>query len=229
MRVSTTSGTGTWPSPRKTPRRVTRWARGWPTYAHATPACPPAKSPPSRRCTRGGTRHGAPCGSAPGTRQAIMARPTARSSRPVASPPPATASANGCTCSAPATPPSTPNSNASSPRSASTPPRQPPPGPRRNMRAGAEEALAHARSYTAEHGHLAQVSVTTVHHGYPLGRWLAGQRSQQQRKVLSPERQQALNAIDPWWCPPWSLRWQRNYHRARDAAASRFPPGRERL
>ena len=46
---------------------------------------------------------------------------------------------------------------------------------------------------------------------------LAGQRSQQQRKVLSPERQQALNAIDPWWCPPWNLRWQRNYHRARDA------------
>ncbi|MFH8476206.1 Helicase associated domain protein [Streptomyces sp. NPDC018000] len=93
---------------------------------------------------------------------------------------------------------------------------------RRNMRAGAEEALAHARTYTAEHGHLAQVSVTTVHHGYPLGRWLAGQRSQQQRKVLSPERQQALNAIAPWWCPPWNLRWQRNYYRARDAADSRL-------
>ncbi|MFB7459226.1 Helicase associated domain protein [Streptomyces sp. NPDC056188] len=92
---------------------------------------------------------------------------------------------------------------------------------RRNMRAGAQEALAHARSYTAEHGHLAQVSATTVHHGYPLGRWLAGQRSQQQRKVLSPERQQALHAIDPWWCPPWNLRWQRHYYRARDAAASR--------
>ncbi|MDX3458886.1 helicase associated domain-containing protein [Streptomyces sp. ME02-8801-2C] len=60
---------------------------------------------------------------------------------------------------------------------------------RRNMKALAEEALAHARSYTAEHGHLAQVSATTVHHGYPLGRWLAGQRSQQQRRVLSPQRQ----------------------------------------
>lgn len=59
---------------------------------------------------------------------------------------------------------------------------------RRNMRAGAEEALARARSYTAEHGHLAHVSATTVHHGYPLGRWLAGQRSQHQRRVLSPDR-----------------------------------------
>ncbi|GGV12118.1 hypothetical protein GCM10010260_58420 [Streptomyces filipinensis] len=92
---------------------------------------------------------------------------------------------------------------------------------RRNLKAGAEEALAHARSYTAEHGHLAQVSAATVHHGYPLGRWLAGQRSQQQRKVLSPERQQALNAIGPWWCPPWNLLWQRSHHRARDAAAGR--------
>ncbi|EST27673.1 hypothetical protein N566_23225, partial [Streptomycetaceae bacterium MP113-05] len=93
---------------------------------------------------------------------------------------------------------------------------------RRNLKAAAEEALAHARAYAAEHGHLAQVSVTTVHHGYPLGRWLAGQRSRQQRKVLSPERQQALHVIDPWWCPPWNLRWQRNYCRARDAAAGRL-------
>ncbi|MFK4227581.1 helicase associated domain-containing protein [Streptomyces sp. NPDC019890] len=99
---------------------------------------------------------------------------------------------------------------------------RPPPAGCRRWGAGAEEALVHARSYTAEHGHLAQVSATTVHHGYPLGRWLAGQRSQQQRKVLSPERQQALNAIDPWWCPPWNLRWQRYYYRARDTADSRF-------
>ncbi|MGW2203216.1 Helicase associated domain protein [Streptomyces sp. NPDC001774] len=94
---------------------------------------------------------------------------------------------------------------------------------RRNLKAGAEEGLAHARSYTAEHGHLAGVGATTLHRGFPLGRWLAGQRSQQQRKVLSPGRQQALNAIDPWWCPPWNLHWQRNYHRARDSAGSRFP------
>ncbi|MFF4323306.1 helicase associated domain-containing protein [Streptomyces sp. NPDC001568] len=89
------------------------------------------------------------------------------------------------------------------------------------MRADAEEALSQARSYTAEHGHLAGVSATTLHHGYPPGRWLAGQRSQQQRRVLSPERQQALAAVDPLWCPPWNMKWQRSYHRARDAATSR--------
>ncbi|MET8439203.1 helicase associated domain-containing protein [Streptomyces sp900116325] len=90
---------------------------------------------------------------------------------------------------------------------------------RRNLKASAEEALAHARSYATEHGHLAGVCATTLHRGYPLGRWLAGRRSQQGRGVLSHEREQALNDIDPWWCPPWHLRWQRNYCRARDAVA----------
>ncbi|MFJ7242793.1 Helicase associated domain protein [Streptomyces olivaceus] len=93
---------------------------------------------------------------------------------------------------------------------------------RRNLKAGAEEALAHARSYAAEHGHLAQVGATTLHNGYPLGRWLAGRRSQQGRGVLSREREQALTVIDPWWCPPWHLMWQRRYYRARDAAAGRL-------
>ncbi|MFB7646005.1 helicase associated domain-containing protein [Streptomyces sp. NPDC056084] len=51
---------------------------------------------------------------------------------------------------------------------------------RRNMRAGAEEALARARSYTAEHGHLAQVSA--YHHArtdprHPTTRqWLHNQQ-----------------------------------------------------
>ncbi|WP_327138039.1 helicase associated domain-containing protein (plasmid) [Streptomyces sp. NBC_01340] len=89
---------------------------------------------------------------------------------------------------------------------------------RRNLKAGAEEALAHARTWAAQHGHLAGVSTTTMHCGYPLGHWLAGRRSQQGRGVLSPERQHALSDIDPWWCPPWHLKWQRSYYRARDAA-----------
>ncbi|CAL9669837.1 hypothetical protein SUDANB145_07355 (plasmid) [Streptomyces sp. enrichment culture] len=43
-------------------------------------------------------------------------------------------------------------------------------------------------------------------------------------KITAPShrrRAQALTAIDPWWCPPWNLYWQRGYYRARDAAASR--------
>ncbi|MET9418768.1 Helicase associated domain protein [Streptomyces klenkii] len=90
---------------------------------------------------------------------------------------------------------------------------------RRNLKAGEEEALGHARSYAAGHGDLASVSATTMHHGYPLGRWLAGRRSQQGRSVLAHHRAQALADIDPWWCPPWNLKWQRSYHRARDTAA----------
>ncbi|MEV6796576.1 helicase associated domain-containing protein [Streptomyces sp. NPDC051320] len=94
---------------------------------------------------------------------------------------------------------------------------------RRNMRAGAEEALAHARSYAAEHGSLASVTSATVHDGFRLGQWLANQRNYQRtgHRPLPAGRAQALTAIDPWWCPPWHLRWQRHYYRSRDAAAGR--------
>ncbi|MFC9792722.1 Helicase associated domain protein [Streptomyces sp. NPDC127584] len=94
---------------------------------------------------------------------------------------------------------------------------------RRNLKAGAEEALAHARSYAAEHGSLASVTSTTVHEGFRLGQWLANQRNYQRtsHRPLPAGRAQALTAIDPWWCPPWNLKWQRSYDRARSAADSR--------
>lgn len=91
---------------------------------------------------------------------------------------------------------------------------------RRNLKAGAEEALAHARSYTAAHGSLASVTSATVHEGFRLGQWLANQRSYQRtgHRPLPADRAQALTAIDPWWCPPWNLKWQRSYHHVRNAA-----------
>ncbi|WP_330346714.1 Helicase associated domain protein [Streptomyces sp. NBC_00582] len=91
---------------------------------------------------------------------------------------------------------------------------------RRNLKAGAEEALAHARSYAAEHGSLASVTSATVHGDFRLGQWLANQRNYQRtgHRPLPAGRAQALTAIDPWWCPPWHLTWQRSYHRARNAA-----------
>ncbi|MET7458460.1 helicase associated domain-containing protein, partial [Streptomyces sp. NPDC005574] len=94
---------------------------------------------------------------------------------------------------------------------------------RRNLKAGAEEALAHARSYAAEHGSLASVTSATVHDGFRLGQWLANQRNYQRtgHRPLPAGRAQALTAIDPWWCPPWHLTWQRHYYRAQDAAAGR--------
>ncbi|WP_346240954.1 helicase associated domain-containing protein, partial [Streptomyces malaysiensis] len=92
---------------------------------------------------------------------------------------------------------------------------------RRNLKASAEEAFAHARSYAAEHGSLASVTTSTVHEGFRLGQWLANQRKYHRGKhrPLPAGRAQALTAIDPWWCPPWNLKWQRSYHRARNAAA----------
>ncbi|MDH2393848.1 helicase associated domain-containing protein [Streptomyces sp. HNM0663] len=78
----------------------------------------------------------------------------------------------------------------------------------------AETALAHARAYAAAH-HTLAVAYSTVHDGFPLGRWLNDQRQQARRETTPNARHQALTAIDPWWNPPWDLAWQRAYTRAR--------------
>ncbi|WP_406259361.1 Helicase associated domain protein [Actinacidiphila glaucinigra] len=91
------------------------------------------------------------------------------------------------------------------------------PGPAR-----ADTGLAHARSYAAEHGHLAMAE-RTRHHGYPLGRWLLRQRHRVAEGRTDPARIAALNALDPHWNPPWPLAWQRAYHRARTTTASDKP------
>ncbi|WP_419669115.1 Helicase associated domain protein [Streptomyces sp. 2-1] len=75
-----------------------------------------------------------------------------------------------------------------------------------------DRGLAHATAYAARHGHLA-VPVDEVNDGYPLGRWLATQRTRVGR--LAAERTAALTALDPWWNPPWPFTWQRAYHDAR--------------
>ncbi|MFE1963443.1 Helicase associated domain protein [Streptomyces sp. NPDC059479] len=75
-----------------------------------------------------------------------------------------------------------------------------------------DRGLAHAAAYAARHGHLA-APVGEVHDGYPLGRWLATQRTR--ASGLPAERAAALNALDPWWNPPWPLAWRRAYHAAR--------------
>ncbi|WP_078627037.1 Helicase associated domain protein [Streptomyces exfoliatus] len=97
--------------------------------------------------------------------------------------------------------------------------------PRRRSYAERFQAgLAHARAFADVHGNLAAVTHTAVHDGYPLGQWLANQRSHRRsnRRPMPADRAQALNAIDPWWDPPWNLKWQRRYHQARDAAVDRL-------
>ncbi|WP_435809952.1 helicase associated domain-containing protein [Streptomyces mirabilis] len=88
--------------------------------------------------------------------------------------------------------------------------------PRRaNLRARFETGLAHARAYAAEHGHVAVSGRGAVHEGYPLGVWLVAQRSKAGRAAGPTERSRALDAVDPWWNPPWSLSWQRSFARIR--------------
>ena len=78
-----------------------------------------------------------------------------------------------------------------------------------------DRGLAHAAAYAACHGHLA-VPVDYIHDGFPLGRWLATQRTRANR--LAADRAAALTALDRWWNPPWPLPWQRAYHTARQQA-----------
>ncbi|MFJ2272269.1 helicase associated domain-containing protein, partial [Streptomyces sp. NPDC087849] len=80
-----------------------------------------------------------------------------------------------------------------------------------------DTALAHARAYAAENGHIA-APASTVLDGFPLGKWLAWQRRRARQGRLSPTRAEALTMIDPWWNPAWPLQWQQAYHRLRTAA-----------
>ncbi|MEU9339514.1 Helicase associated domain protein [Streptomyces sp. NPDC048290] len=80
-----------------------------------------------------------------------------------------------------------------------------------------DRALAHAAAYAARHGHLA-VPVDEVHDGFPLGRWLATQRTR--AETLNHQRATALAALDRWWNPPWPITWQRAYHAARQNLAA---------
>ncbi|MER7568353.1 Helicase associated domain protein [Streptomyces sp. NPDC097941] len=75
-----------------------------------------------------------------------------------------------------------------------------------------DRGLAHAIAYAADHGHLA-APVDCVHDDFPLGRWLATQRTR--AETLTAERAAALTKLDPWWNPPWPITWQRAYHTAR--------------
>ncbi|GGV42002.1 hypothetical protein GCM10010495_69560 [Kitasatospora herbaricolor] len=53
-----------------------------------------------------------------------------------------------------------------------------------------------------------------------LGAWLARTRKRANAGLLEPERVDALNAVDPWWNPPWSLRWQHTYIHLRHRLAT---------
>jgi hypothetical protein len=74
--------------------------------------------------------------------------------------------------------------------------------------------VAHARSYTAQHGHLAP-HAGEEHEGFPIGRWLAEHRQRARKKSGISPQARVLASLDPWWNPPWPMRWQYAYHHAR--------------
>ncbi|MGW7282160.1 Helicase associated domain protein [Streptomyces sp. NPDC054844] len=80
-----------------------------------------------------------------------------------------------------------------------------------------DRALAHAAAYAARYGHLA-APVDEIHDGFPLGRWLATQRTR--AETLTGQRAAALTALDRWWNPPWPITWQRAYHAVRQSRAA---------
>ncbi|MGK5450305.1 Helicase associated domain protein [Streptomyces radiopugnans] len=83
------------------------------------------------------------------------------------------------------------------------------------------EGLSAARGWAAEHGHLL-APADAMWDGYAVGVWLKNQRAaarqdkdKQGAGGLSAARRQALEDIDPSWCPSWSVAWQRCFHLAR--------------
>ncbi|MEU8462137.1 Helicase associated domain protein [Streptomyces sp. NPDC029003] len=96
-----------------------------------------------------------------------------------------------------------------------------------------EEGLAAARAWAAGHGHLLP-PVNATWHGAPVGVWMKNNRAAARREgpgTLPEDRREALDAIDPSWCPAWDIGWQRAFHltRVHLDAGGRLPDGPGRL
>ncbi|MEU2879782.1 helicase associated domain-containing protein [Streptomyces sp. NPDC007070] len=89
-----------------------------------------------------------------------------------------------------------------------------------------DDMMAVARSYTDTHGHFVPPT-TAVWEGQPIGNWARNQRQAARRAThntlrraageqhvpstgeLTQARREALDEIDPEWCPVWDTEWQR--------------------
>ncbi|WP_414170954.1 Helicase associated domain protein (plasmid) [Streptoverticillium reticulum] len=89
-----------------------------------------------------------------------------------------------------------------------------------------EEGLAAARAWAAVHGHFLPPA-TAIWDGYPVGTWAKNMRTaarladtiaerreaglpvESSAKALTETRRDALDEIDPGWCPAWDTGWQR--------------------
>ncbi|MCX4411484.1 Helicase associated domain protein [Streptomyces sp. NBC_01764] len=92
------------------------------------------------------------------------------------------------------------------------------------------EGLAVAKDWAAVHGHFLPPTTAVWDDGFPIGVWAKNQRAAARRTrenaerreygetaatgagELSESRMEALDAIDPAWCPAWGIDWQRAFH-----------------
>ncbi|MFI6645955.1 helicase associated domain-containing protein [Streptomyces sp. NPDC050504] len=90
-----------------------------------------------------------------------------------------------------------------------------------------EEGLAVARSYAEAHGHCLPPE-NAVWEGHTIGLWAKNQRAAGRRalrniarreaglpvdaaRAMTTERMDALDDVDPGWCPVWDAGWQRHF------------------
>ncbi|WP_405417655.1 Helicase associated domain protein [Streptomyces microflavus] len=97
------------------------------------------------------------------------------------------------------------------------------PHPENSFEAHLEQAI----TFAAHHGTLAVTHAPTPRER-PLLHWLARQRESAADNNLHSDRINALNAVDPWWNPPWDVAWQHDYTRftlpPHSAPPTRTPP-----
>lgn len=97
-----------------------------------------------------------------------------------------------------------------------------------------EEGLSAVRAWADEHGHALAPRDAVGPEGFGVGEWLHNARAAARRAEenerrhaeglpvpasgaweMNPERRDALEDIDPSWCPAWSTGWQRRFHLTR--------------
>ncbi|WP_328432733.1 helicase associated domain-containing protein [Streptomyces sp. NBC_00453] len=106
-----------------------------------------------------------------------------------------------------------------------------------------DAGLEVARSYAAVHGHFLPPA-SAVWEDAAIGTWAknmraaarktrenaarrdAGEAGVSSAGELSPSRTDALEEIDPGWCPEWDISWQRAYRLARAREGRRCAAGR---
>jgi hypothetical protein len=95
-----------------------------------------------------------------------------------------------------------------------------------------EEGLTAAREWAGVHFHLLP-PISATWNGYPVGAWVKNQRTaakladanaarraeglpvESSAGALTEDRRDALEDIDPAWCPAWDTGWQRCYRLSR--------------